>query len=195
MRRTAPGIIAAVILVGSIASVGAEDGERPPAASHVRGTIVESFGTVPESVEGAGADRLVMLAERQVEWTDERLPSRVLVRTLMDTREGWHPEGTVWPSISTHAYRLDDAVGAWVGTGHGFGASPEEMPTESFGVMEAELIMLSGEGAYEGLSAVLLLTMDATDWMAGDHVLEGYIYDGPPPPLPPPLEPGFSLPE
>ena len=113
----------------------------------------------------------------------------------MDTREGWHPEGVVWPSVSTHTYRLEDANGSWVGTGHGFGASPEEMPTEPFGIMEAELISLSGEGAYEGLSAVLLLVMDASDWISGDYVLEGYIYEGAPPPAPLPLEPGSSLPE
>ncbi len=191
MRTLCIGVFALGLMVG-VAGAAAADGETP-VASYVSGTIVESFGPPPESVEADDVDRLLLLSERDVDWSDPRLPSRMLTRTLMDTREGLHPEGSVWPSVIAISYRLEDADGAWVGGGHGFDASPEAMPSESFGPMGVELATLSGEGAYEGLSAILVLYVDVTDWGAGEYVFEGYIYEGEPPPVLDPIEPGLSL--
>lgn len=195
MRTLSLPVLTTVLLLGASTAVLGETGDRTPAASYVTGVITESFGTPPEPAQADGVDRLEMLAERAIEWSDDRLPSRMLVRTLLDTREGQHPEGTVWSTVSALSYRLEGEEGVWVGTGQGLGAGPEGMPAESFGLMEAEWVTLAGEGAYEGLSAVLLLTVDVGDWLAGDYAYEGYIYEGTPPPFPDPLEPGFTLPE
>ena len=79
--------------------------------------------------------------------------------------------------------------------GQGFDVNPEWMPSEPSQLMGAEMITLSGEDAYAGLSAMLLLYVDAEARGRGNYALEGFIYDGEPPPVPDPIEPGFVLPE
>ena len=169
--------------------------DDPATATYVVGTIVESFGTPPEPADGAEAERLVMLTEREVEWSDPRLPSRMVSRTLLDPFEGAHPDGSVWPSVNSVSYRLEGPDGAWSGVGQGFDVNPEWMPSEPSQLMGVEMVTLTGEDAYVGLSAVLLLHVDAADWGQGSYAFEGFIYDGEPPPVPDLIEPGVVLPE
>lgn len=164
-----------------------------PTATYVSGTIVESFATVP--VAAPGADRLTMESESTIDWSDQRLPSRLVSRRLLDSFEGSLPEGSLWPSVNAVAYRLEGPNGAWTGVGHGFDVNREWLPTEPTELMGAELVTLTGEGAYAGLSAVLLLHVDALDWGQGQYAFEGLIYEGAPPPAPDPIEPGFVLAE
>jgi hypothetical protein len=116
-------------------------------------------------------------------------------RALLDSYEGTHPDGSVWPSIDAVSYRLEGSEGAWSGVGQGFDVNPEWMPSEPSQLMGVEMIRLTGEGTYAGLSAILLLHVDADDWRQGSYAFEGFIYEGQPPPVPEPIEAGFVLPE
>jgi hypothetical protein len=177
-----------LVLATATPMVAADD---PAAtATYVTGVITESFGMPPEPVEGADAARLVMLAEREVAWSDSRLPSRMVSRALLDSYEGVHPDGSLWPSVNTVSYRLEGPDGAWSGVGNGFDVNPEWMPDDPAALMGAELITLTGEGAYAGLSAILLLHLDALDYGQGKSAFEGFIYEGEPPPRPDPLGSG-----
>jgi hypothetical protein len=186
-------ITVGLLVLATAAPAVAADG--PAAATYVTGTIVESFGTAPEPLEGSDADRLVMLTEREVAWSDPRLPSRMVSRAFLDSFAGVHPDGSLWPSINTISYRLEGPDGAWSGVGHGFDVNPEWMPDDPAKLMGAELVTLTGEGAYAGLSAILLLHLDVLDYGQGDFAFEGFVYEGVPPPEPDPIGPGFALPE
>ena len=78
------------------------------------------------------------------------------------------------PSIGTSAIVLANPDGRWVGTGQGFGD----------GSVDHELIVLRGEGDYDGLTATLLMRGDA-----GSTGFEGIIFPFEPPEIPDPIEP------
>jgi len=79
------------------------------------------------------------------------------------------------PTVSSGAVRIDNEDGAWVGTWDGFGST----------VSNQEWIQLQGEGAYEGLTAVIHQTLDfATDV----ETFEGVIVPGVPLDHPGPIE-------
>jgi hypothetical protein len=181
-----------LVLATAAPAVTADD---PATATYVTGTIVESFGTPPEPLEGADADLLVMLTEREVEWSDPRLPSRMVSRTFLHSYGGVHPDGALWPSISASSHRLEGPDGTWTGVGHGFDVNRAWLPSEPSELMGARMITLTGEGTYAGLSANLLLHVDADDWGQGSYAFEGFIYEGEPPPVPERIEAGFVLPE
>ena len=62
----------------------------------------------------------------------------------------------------------------------------EDSPT---GVtLQPRMMLLSGEGAYEGLSAMLQRQYEVIT-TASRPVFEGYIFEGELPPMPEPLEP------
>ena len=79
------------------------------------------------------------------------------------------------PSVSSGAVRIDNEDGAWVGTWDSFGSA----------FRGSELIQLQGEGAYEGLTAVMLTGGDFT---AEDETHDGVIIRGVPPDQPAPVE-------
>ncbi len=189
-------ILTVGLLVSSTVGTVAQDEDEAPTATYVTGRIVDSFRTPPEPVEAEGVDRLPMLAEGDVESSDPRLPSRMMTRTLLDTREGTHPDGPVSPAVMATSYRLEGPDGAWAGTGRGFDVNPY-LETDEAGerLWSTVSVVLSGEGDYEGLSAVLVLSLDWADYYSATSTFEGYIFEGQPPPLPEPIEPGLSLSE
>ena len=79
------------------------------------------------------------------------------------------PEGYVPTWNATH--RLDGPEGAWSGTERGLFLPDGE---------RVGLLVLTGEGANEGLSAVLVTSMGSS-WR---DMFEGYIYEGGLPPMP-----------
>jgi hypothetical protein len=181
-----------LVLAAAAPAVAAEE---PATATYVTGTITETFGPPPETVEGAEAGRLTMVTESEVDWSDPRLPARMVSRAFLDSYEGAHPDGALWPSMNTSSHRLEGLDGAWSGFGHGFAVNPGWMPSEPTELMGVELITLTGDGDYAGLSAILLLQLDALDYGQGQAAFEGFIYAGEPPPIPAPIEAGFVLPE
>ena len=152
-----------------------EDEEVAPTATYVTGQIIQTQGTGDFEIweeDGVGHVR-GMWNEQEIEWSDPRLPTRLLINTNLDEHQ---------PSagFSASSYRLEGGVdGAWVGTGHSFYGYPDE---ESL-MAGVELMTLTGEGAYEGLSAMI-----ASAWMEGTPAFEGFIYEGELPPVPDPVE-------
>jgi len=136
-----------------------------------------------------------MTDEQVVEWSDPRLPSRLLRNVNLDVH-------TPYPYVSAQSYRLEPLRqvhgegqehllaleegpdGVWVGTGRGFFAftAAYESPPMVF-----EWMAFSGEGAYEGLSAMIV-----NKYLTGvQGELEGYIFEGAWPPIPDPVGPNF----
>ena len=106
-----------------------------------------------------------------VEWSDPRLPAAMATIANMDE----HPrEGFTTAATWAQAHRLDGPDGAWVGVGYG----------AVFPDGEVGLLLLTGEGAYEDLGAVLRVI--PTD--DGEVSYEGYLYDTGLPPVPDPIE-------
>ena len=107
-----------------------------------------------------------------VEWSDPRLPAAMTTIANIDE----HPrEGFTTATTRAQAARLDGPNGSWVGIGRG----------AVFPDGEVELLFLTGEGAYEGLGAVLRAIPNDD----GDVSYEGYLYDTGLPPVPDPIEP------
>jgi hypothetical protein len=111
--------------------------------------------------------------ERDVTWSDPRLPS------LMRVAENWsfYPvedrEGVDGAMQYVQSIRLDGPDGAWTGAGY---ALVEETLDEHY--PQTVLMILEGQGAYEGLSAILRATYDEPP--AGGEIpsWDGYIFEG-----------------
>jgi len=107
----------------------------------------------------------VDLIEQRVEWSDPRLPAEHWF--TLDHQSVSHPaDEWGWTTIAT-SHLLVDEVGSWSGTGR--------LVASSHG--KYSFYELTGEGAYEGLHAVL--------WGPGvrmpsptDVSYEGYIFEG-----------------
>jgi hypothetical protein len=125
--------------------------------------------------------------ETDVAWSDPRLPS------LMRIAENWafYPaegrEGFGGAMQYLQQIRLDGPDGSWTGPGY---ALVEETPDEHY--PQTVLMILEGEGAYEGLSAMLKATYDEPPAAGEIPSWDGYIFTGaltamPEPPEPAPL--------
>ena len=196
MRTAFATIIVVALMVASAVGVAGQDEDETPTATYVRGVIVDAFGEPPESIAADGVDRLRLLDEREVEWSDARLPSRMVTRTLLDGRVGRHPDGEFSPTVMAVSYRLEGPDGAWTGTGRGFDLNPFPDPEAAEDrLMSTGMVVLSGEGDYAGLSAVLVQNVSWAELFEGRFTFEGYVFEGEPPPFPEPIEPGLSLSE
>lgn len=188
-RSSVPWTIILIMLVGAIvlALLGVlamtavaqdeeEDGDEALTATYVTGEIMQVMGSgdAEHWEEGGVQHTRGMLNEQTIEWSDPRLPSRLLI--VYNAASHQPDAGAIVAS-----YRLEDGPdGAWVGTGHGFQGYPdEESPMAAVGLMT-----LTGEGAYEGLSAMIV-----NKYVSGTSALEGYIFEGTLPPTPDPVDP------
>ena len=113
-------------------------------------------------------EALGMRVERQIEWSDPRLPSTMTTVMNFDS----YPNAMTW--AQTH--RLDGPDGAWTATERGF---------MDFSAGSSGLMVWTGEGAYEGLSALLVGVVTDT----GETLYEGFLFEGGLPPMPDPVEP------
>ena len=117
--------------------------------------------------------------EHDIEWSDPRLPSLMRLRENVNThfigddRVAWFWVGAV---------RLEGDHGAWTGAEYGLGEESRVGFT-----LQPRMMLLSGEGAYEGLSAMLQRQHEVIT-SASRPVFEGYIFEGELPPMPEPLE-------
>ena len=125
--------------------------------------------------------------ERDVAWSDPRLPS------LMRIAENWsfYPvedrddiDGAM--QFVQHI-RLDGPDGAWTGPCY---ALVEETPDEHY--PQTVLMILEGQGAYEGLSAMLRATYDEPPAAGEIPSWDGYIFEGALTAMPEPPEPPLS---
>ena len=175
LRLYLVGTVMGALLCGLGVAVVAQDEEQT--ATHVTGRVVSGEWSDAASATSEGRIQHMhgMEAVRQVEWSDPRLPPTMTGRMNLDAH--WRESDAIMPWASTH--RLDGADGAWTVTERGF------METDG----SFALLVLTGEGAYEGLSAMLVeVVLEAYE---GDDetIWEGYIFEGGLPPMPDPIEP------
>ncbi len=168
LRLSLVGTIILVLLGGLGGVVMAQDeSDEDAAVTHVTGTVTDSVWddsqlqwTSPYSGEG-------MRITETYEWSDPRLPA--VKRSVMNFNE--FPGGPSPAFLGMTTCRLEDSVGAWTG-----GARTMQY-VDGRGVGWDVYV---GEGAYEGLIAVLQCTSDGC---------EGQIFEGEMPPVPDPVEP------
>jgi hypothetical protein len=190
-------------LVGGLGGVvlAQDDEDEVVGATHVTGAS-EGYRMVSEgsmSWTDAGASFRGEVQEREVEWSDPRLPSSMRLSQNLDyyalatdVEDGAAPldvlRETVGGVISlAQNVRLEDADGAWTGTIHGL---LEETMVGRY--PQTVLMVLEGEGAYAGLSAMFTTTYEeppaqrqVPDWV-------GYILEGEMTPVPEPPEPSAT---
>lgn len=157
----------------AIEEVGRPDEEAPVTATHVTGTPVD-HSSDDSAVENWTDERGVehfygFRAFSTNEWSDPRLPSETAMVENYDIYQ--KDDGTQVVGLS--AIRLDGPHGSWTGT-----ATSLYSMSDGTG---SGFVVLTGEGAYEGLFAVLHGEPPG-GW-------DGYIFEGQMPPMPEPPEP------
>jgi len=186
LRMPFVGMVILALVGGLSVTVSAQGDDEALTVTHVTGKQ-SSMSMTSEPQEWEDGDVLYrrgLGTERTVEWSDPRLPSRLLA----DTNENWHVSGDGAAGGGTSAVRLVGEEGDWAGTGYGLIDTLD--PESSVG-----LFVLAGEGAYEGLWVMLVrsLVVDADGNLVIDadnqvtSVYEGYIYESELPPMPDPI--------
>ena len=173
--------VVTLLLLGTLGhGVMAQD--QQGTATHVSGRSpggsVVSEGSQDDGIFGVrGA-----VYEHAIEWSDPRLPTLMRVSENVD----WHPirEGNGAAITVVSTVRLEGSEGAW--TGFEYGLIEELGPDGTV----TRLMVLDGEGAYDGLSVVLTRSYEDADY--GKPIFDGYIFDGEMTPMPDPLE-AFEL--
>ena len=169
MGLVIPGLLAALSV-----SVAAQEDEQEPStttyATHVTGVAVptpEGDSYLMEGDSYAG----------EMDWSDPRLPSHFVYRVNAEAVPGIEPDGSGGAVRIAWQVRLEGLEGSWSGTGHSLawmsalsdpGVQSDDARTE------VSLLLLDGEGAYEGLSAWLTGPRDGD---AADY--EGFIFEDP----------------
>jgi hypothetical protein len=175
-------ILAIGLLAGSVVGVTAQEEEaaaEPSTPARVTGTIdPAASGPVQEPtetvVDGVLEVRGLIGQEGRIEMDDPRLTGTATLAVNVDVHKVSDFEDVVAGSF---ALRLDNEAGSWSGQGtsvghNGAGMSPED-------ALGLDTFVLTGAGAYEGLSAILIV--DPT----GDQpAVEGVIFAGEMPPAP-----------
>jgi hypothetical protein len=150
--------------------------EEPAPVSFVSGTVVEVYGhtfteaSVPTDVRGyevtVGTSQPTLMRQ-VVEWSDPRLPTTHWVSgdyTLI-----WKPSYEDMDGAMNTVTRslLEDEEGRWRGTGRWVNDGRERF----------SFYVLTGEGAYEGLYALLHGVTPADAEGPWDLAYEGYIFE------------------
>ena len=157
-------------------------------ATHVTGTYVAGWTTKrgSDSETDARWGTYDAFLERHWEWSDPRLPQKMLLAESWD----FFPVGSadISGAISlTQNVRLEGPDGAWTGTAYGL--IEEAMTIGSWTYPQTVLMVLEGERAYEGLSAMLATTYDEPPVVNEVPGWAGYIFEGGMTPLPEAPEP------
>ena len=194
MRALKAMAVAAALLalVGwSSAAVMAQDEEdEAVAATHVTGTTTAERNVSPPTYTGgygyAHNTGYGGVWERDIDWSDPRLPSLMRLSDNWD----WYSVGDTSDEINgaislVQNVRLDGPDGTWTGTAYGL--LEETKPVETY--PQTLLMVLQGEGAYEGLSAMLRPTYEEPPGFGTVPDLEGYIFEGGMTPIPEAPEP------
>jgi hypothetical protein len=189
LRLSLAGTVILTLLGGLSVAVVAQD-EEPTPITFVTGTVAEVYGyDVDDEAEGDLSSHDIRGYEvmtqsggplRQVvEWSDPRLPTDLWLAvgyTLIAIEVGIDGAmNAAWQSL------LEDQEGRWRGTGRSVQGADQKY----------SLYVLTGEGAYDGLSVLLRGTIP-DDEEAGllhahapwDMAYEGYIFEAELSPLP-----------
>ena len=175
-------ILAVGLLAGSTVGVAAQEEEaaaEPSTPAKVAGTINEEASDLVQEptetvVDGMLEVRGVVFTGDRFEMDDPRLTGTVTGAVNVDVHKVSDFEDVV---LQTLEIRIENDDGSWSGQGtnliHAGGAVPEEE------TIDLVTLPMTGAGAYEGLSAYLIVvgTEDPT-------TVEGVIYEGELPPFP-----------
>lgn len=190
-------VVAALALGASFLAVqvGGPPDEGPPAAAPAATDVVDEIGathvtgvssgnrtihSATYSMEGAHNAGYGGVYVRDVEWSDPRLPS------VMRLGENWdwycfgESEGVGGVISLVQNVVLEGPEGNWTGTAYGL--LEETTPVETY--PQTVLMILEGEGAYEGLSAMLRTAYDEPPVFGETADWEGYILEGGLTPIP-----------
>jgi hypothetical protein len=181
LRLSLAGMVILALIGGLGGVVVAQDGDEPATtATYVTGQQTDArevAGGTYSGADGIDRNRDAVFVDT-IEWSDPRLPSSMWIsenldmHALGDDREAWAWAGTI---------RLEDEVGAWTGLEYGMG----EWVGDGL-ALRPRVMMLTGEGAYEGLSAMLQRRWDPDD-PTYHATVEGYIFEDQLPPMPEPV--------
>jgi len=166
-------------LVGGLGAVAVaqEDEDLQITATRVTGETTakhEVFGGRFSHVDGVDQNRDAVY-EDTFEWSDPRLPSVMQITENVDIHyRGEDQDAWAWVG----SIRLEDSEGAWTGQEYGMGEWIGERLA-----LQPRMMLLTGEGAYEGLSAMLQRRWE-TDDPTYPASVEGYIFEGELPPMP-----------
>lgn len=167
-----------LMLVASLSlSVAAQD-EEPAPVAFVTGAVVEAYTHDASTVEGPSTSDVrgyELMTEQPgfviheiVDWSDPRLPTDLWL-TIGYTLIWRGEDPNELDGAINHAWRglLEDEHGRWVGTGR-----KVKDADETYSLYE-----LTGEGTYEGLSALLHEVTPADAHGPWPRGFEGYIFE------------------
>ncbi|MEX1334028.1 MAG: hypothetical protein AB1Z66_01870 [Candidatus Limnocylindrales bacterium] len=181
MRATRPtlaGALIAVLLIVPAATVLGQV-EEHTSSTYVTGTAVEQIafdGAESVSHEGSVMHEQGHRLEQRVDWSDPRLPAEHWIRLDLMIYDEDAPDGVMTVQTS---HLLTDSEGTWRGTGRAF-----ETETDRYSYYE-----LVGEGAYDGLHALLRGTPGQDMHGPWDVEYDGWIFEGALTEFPEPAEP------
>jgi hypothetical protein len=178
--RVPLSILAGLALAALFTAPTTAAGEEQPPVVAVTGTVLEAIVhnevlydeyIEEEMLDGSGDYTIYIggpdLIEQTVEWSDARLPPRHwMTLSYHSIWEGTaDPEGAM-TTVTSHL--LEDESGRWTGQGRFVRDGDERF----------SFYTLIGEGAYEGLYALLRGTPVAEGQAAHDLGFEGFIFEG-----------------
>jgi len=182
IKTSVISILAIGLLAGSAVGVVAQDEEaaaEPSTPAKVAGTIDSEAGDLVQEptdtvVDGVLEVRGGVAEGDRFEMDDPRLTGAVTLAFNLDVHK---PSDFVDIMPAALALRIENEAGSWSGQGtgvfHGGGTIPQEE------VFNLDTWLLTGAGAYEGLSAILIV--DPTE---DPPTVEGVIFAGEMPPFP-----------
>ena len=189
MRTLRLSLVGAVILtlLGGLggAAMAQDDEEEVFGATHVTGTtpMLRNTDDGTPTFKDAGLAIYGEAQVREVEWSDPRLPSSMRLTQNLDAYFVDSDEVGVAIALVQNV-RLDGPDGAWTGTAYGLLEG-----TEANTYPQTVLMVLEGEGAYEGLSAMFRTVYEEPPAEGEPADWDGYILEGEMTPLPEPPEP------
>jgi hypothetical protein len=176
-----------VVLLGSLSlvTVAQDDEEEVFGATHVTGTtpIIRDTASGTPTFKEAGMSLYEEAQVREVEWSDPRLPSSMRLTQNLDAYFVDSDEIGVAIALVQNV-RLDGPQGAWTGTAYGLLEG-----TEANTYPQTVLMVLEGEGAYEGLSALFRTVYEEPPAEGEPADWDGYIFEGEMTPVPEAPEP------
>lgn len=178
MRKISIAPIAALLLLGASVGVTAQMNTDEIPAVFVTGTVVDGDATEEEGI---------VAYEQTVEWSDPRLPPTLRVNgtwyvygEVPAGLEEAGPEALVDMGVMVTEMNmlLDGPEGSWRGTGRALEWSPDPDPDRHY-----SYYVLTGEGDYEGMHALLRGAPDHDANGPWDEEYEGWIIESGLPPL------------
>ena len=164
--RTIPTLALALgLLVSAAVAAAAQDAGEAPTSGYFTGSAGQPAEiqppTVEEEVPGGRQMEGVRFIDIPVEASDARISG---LMSVASNGTGVPRDGG-FSNIVSGRFRIVNDAGSWEGVGTSVFAVRDEQP-----VVDHETVQLIGQGAYEGLHAVLLW-----DFMGAEPVLHGVI--------------------